>query len=43
MAAASAVRAVSQNKTPAVVGNIIEQFAKDNPALAQEMSREHHS
>lgn len=34
---------LSQNKTPEVVSNIVEQLAKDNPALAQEMSREHRS
>jgi transcriptional regulator len=34
---------LSQNKTPEVVSNIIEQLAKNNPALAQEMSREHRS
>ena len=32
---------LSQNKSPEVVGNVIEQLAQDNPALAEEMRRSH--
>ena len=32
---------LSQNKTPEVVSDIVEQLGRHNPALAQEMSREH--